>query len=170
MAAIHFENGDGKNETLAADFVVDASGRGNLTSAFLESIGQRQPEETVIGVDIGYATAVFAIPDDNPADWKGVRTVGPAPQRRGGGLMLPLEGDRWMLTLGGRRGDKPPGDWDGFLAYAQQLRTPTIYDAVKRAERLGEVARFGFPASVCRHFEQLEAFPAAPVWRRDLPF
>ena len=79
--------------------------------------------------------------------------------------MLPLEGNRWMLTLGGRRGDKPPGDWDGFLAYAQQLRTPTIYDAVKRAERLGEVARFGFPASVYRHFEQLEAFP-----RGLLPF
>jgi 2-polyprenyl-6-methoxyphenol hydroxylase-like FAD-dependent oxidoreductase len=70
-----------------------------------------------------------------------------------------------MLTLGGRRDDKPPGDWDGFLAYAQQLRTPTIYDAVKRAERLGEVARFGLPASVCRHFEQLEAFP-----RGLLPF
>jgi hypothetical protein len=30
----------------------------------LESIGQPMPEETVIGVDIGYATAVFAIPDD----------------------------------------------------------------------------------------------------------
>ena len=165
VAAIHFENGDGKSETLPADLVVDASGRGNLTSAFLESVGLRQPEETVIGVDIGYATAVFAIPDDHPADWKGVRTVGLASQRTGGGLMLPLEGDRWMLTLGGRRGDKPSGDWAGFMAYAQKLRTPTIYDAVERAERLGEVARFGFPASVCRHFEQLEAFP-----RGLLPF
>jgi 2-polyprenyl-6-methoxyphenol hydroxylase-like FAD-dependent oxidoreductase len=165
VAAIHFENGDGKNETLAADLVVDASGRGNLTSAFLEAVGLQQPEETVIGVDIGYATAVFGIPDDNPADWKGVRTVGMASQRIGGGLMLPLEGSRWMLTLGGRHGDKPPGDWDGFLAYAQQLRTSTIYDAVKRAERLGEVARFGFPASVCRRFERLEAFP-----RGLLPF
>jgi 2-polyprenyl-6-methoxyphenol hydroxylase-like FAD-dependent oxidoreductase len=159
VAAIRFENGDGKNETIPADLVVDASGRGDLTSAFLEVIGQRQPAETVIGVDIGYTTAVFAIPDDHPADWKGVRTVGMASQGIGGGLMLPLEGDRWMLTLGGRRDDKPPGDWDGFLAYAQQLRTPTIYDAVKRAKRLGEVARFGFPASVCRHFERLEAFP-----------
>ena len=165
VAAIHFENGDGKSETLPADLVVDASGRGNLTSAFLESVGLRQPEETVIGVDIGYATAVFAIPDDHTADWKGVRTVGLASQRRGGGLMLPLEGDRWMLTLGGRRGDKPSGDWAGFMAYAQKLRTPTIYDAVERAERLDEVARFGFPASVCRHFEQLEAFP-----RGLLPF
>jgi 2-polyprenyl-6-methoxyphenol hydroxylase-like FAD-dependent oxidoreductase len=165
VAAIRFENGDGKNETLPADLVVDASGRGNLTSAFLEFVGARQPEETVIGVDIGYATAVFAIPDDHPADWKGVRTVGMASQRIGGGLMLPLESDRWMLTLGGRRDDKPPSDWDGFLAYAQQLRTPTIYDAVKRAKRLGEVVRYGFPASVSRHFERLEAFP-----RGLLPF
>jgi 2-polyprenyl-6-methoxyphenol hydroxylase-like FAD-dependent oxidoreductase len=159
VAAIDFENGDGKSETLPADLVVDASGRGNLTSAFLESVGVRQPEETVIGVDIGYATAVFAIPDDHSADWKGVRTFGMASQRRGGGLMLPLEGDRWMLTLGGRRGGKPPGDWDGFLGYAKQLRTPTVYDAVERAERVGEVARYGFPASVFRHFERLEAFP-----------
>ena len=79
--------------------------------------------------------------------------------------MLPLESNRWMLTLGGRRGDKPPGDWEGFLAYMQQLPTPTIYDAVKRAERLGEIARFGFPASVRQHFERLEAFP-----RGLLPF
>ena len=165
VAAIRFENTDGKNETLSADLVVDASGRGNLTSAFLEAVGLRRPAETVIGIDIGYATAVFAIPDGHPADWKGVRTVGMASQRIGGGLMLPLESDRWMLTLGGRRDDKPPGDWDGFLAYAQQLRTPTIYDAVKRAKRLSEVVRFGFPASVCRHFERLEAFP-----RGLLPF
>jgi 2-polyprenyl-6-methoxyphenol hydroxylase-like FAD-dependent oxidoreductase len=159
VAAIQFENGDGKSETLPTVLIVDASGRGNLTSAFLESVSLRQPEETVIGVDIGYATAVFTIPDDHPSDWKGVRTFGMASQRIGGGLMLPLEGDRWMLTLGGRRGDKPPGDWDGFLSYAQQLRTPTIYEAVERAERVGEVARYGFPASVFRHFKRLEAFP-----------
>src|SRR5262249_8565663 len=73
VAAIHFGNGEGKSETIPVDLVVDASGRGNLTSAFLESVGMRQPEETVIGVDIGYATTVFAIPGDHSADWKGVR-------------------------------------------------------------------------------------------------
>jgi 2-polyprenyl-6-methoxyphenol hydroxylase-like FAD-dependent oxidoreductase len=79
--------------------------------------------------------------------------------------MLPLEGNRWMLSLGGRHGDKPPGDWDSFLAYTQKLRTPTIYDAIKRADQIGEVARFGFPASVRRHFGRLEEFP-----RGLLPF
>jgi 2-polyprenyl-6-methoxyphenol hydroxylase-like FAD-dependent oxidoreductase len=41
----------------------------------------------------------------------------------------------------------------------KELRTPTIHDAIKHAKRLGDVARFGFPASVRRHFERLEGFP-----------
>ena len=77
-------------------------------------------------------------------DSMGVRTLGQAPQRGHGGLMLPLEGNCWILTLGGRHADKPPRDGDGFLAYAQQLRTPTIYNAIKQAKRVNEIARFGF--------------------------
>ena len=51
-----------------------------------------------------------------------------------------------------------------FVAYAQRLRTPTIYNAIKEAEQL-KIARFGFPASVRRHFDRLEEFP-----RGLLPF
>jgi len=156
---VKFENGAGKSQSLRADLIVDASGRGNLTLALLEAIGRTQAQESVIEVDIGYPTATFAIPADMSVDWKGVRTLALAPQRSRGGLMLPLEGNCWILTLGGRHADRPPGDGDGFLAYAQQLRTPTIYNAIKRAERVSEVARFGFPASVWRHFEQIEPFP-----------
>jgi hypothetical protein len=45
-----------------------------------------------------------------PTDWKGVMTFGEAPRNSRGGLMLSLEGNRWMATLGGRHGDEPPGD------------------------------------------------------------
>jgi len=75
VIAVRFENADREGETLSADVVVDASGRGNLTCNLLEAIGQATPEETIIGVDIGYATAVFAIPDDAPSDWKAMRTL-----------------------------------------------------------------------------------------------
>jgi 2-polyprenyl-6-methoxyphenol hydroxylase-like FAD-dependent oxidoreductase len=159
VTAVRFENGNGSIERLGADLCIDASGRGNLCLGLLQSIGQAPPAETVIGVDIGYATAIFAIPQDLSVDWKGVRTFAHAPQSSRAGLMLPLEGNCWMLTLGGRCADKPPGDRDGFLAYAQQLRTPTIYNAVRGARQLGEAVRFGFPASVWRHFEQVEPFP-----------
>jgi 2-polyprenyl-6-methoxyphenol hydroxylase-like FAD-dependent oxidoreductase len=158
VTAVRFENRNGRSETLPTDLAVDASGRGNLTLRLLESSGRERPQESVIEVDIGYATAIFAIPHDISVDWKGLRTVA-VPQRSRGGMMLPLEGNCWILTLGGRHSEKPPGDGAGFLAFAQQLRTPTIYDAIKRAQCVGEVARFGFPASVWRHFERIEPFP-----------
>jgi len=159
VTGVRYENGDGASETIAADLVVDASGRGALTLALLQSIGRPLPEETTIGIDLGYATCVLAIPDDASTDWKGVMTFGQAPQNSRGGLMLPLEGNRWMATIGGRHGDVPPGDAEGFLTYARALRTPTIYNAISRAKRLNGVARYGFPESVRRHFERLDAFP-----------
>jgi 2-polyprenyl-6-methoxyphenol hydroxylase-like FAD-dependent oxidoreductase len=159
VTGVRYENGNGASETIAADLVVDASGRGALTLALLQSIGRPLPEETTIGIDLGYATCVFAIPDDASTDWKGVMTFGQAPQNSRGGLMLPLEGNRWMATIGGRHGDVPSGDAEGFLTYARALRTPTIYNAISHAKRLDGVARYGFPQSVRRHFERLDVFP-----------
>jgi len=159
VTGVRCENGDGASETIMADLVVDASGRGALTIALLQSIGRPLPEETTIGIDLGYATCIFAIPDDAPTDWKGVMSFGQAPQNSRGGLMLPLEGNRWMVTIGGRHGDVPPGDAEGFLTYARSLRMPTIYNAIRQARCLDGVARYGFPESVRRHFERLDVFP-----------
>ena len=159
VTGVGYADDNGANQTIAADLVVDASGRGALTLALLQSIGRPLPEETTIGIDLGYATCIFATPDDAATDWKGVMTFGQAPGNSRGGLMLPLEGNRWMATIGGRHGDVPPGDAEGFLAYAKALRTPTIYNAIKHARRLDGVARYGFPESVRRHFERLDGFP-----------
>src|SRR5262249_46450410 len=136
-----------------------ASGRGNLTFGFLEALGRPRPDETTIGVDITYATAVFAIPDGALSEWKAVATF-TSPAGGGlGGILLPLEQNRWIVTLVGRPGGSRPGDWAGFLAYAQRLRTPTIHDAIKEAEPLDPIARFGFPTSTRRYFDRLEGFP-----------
>jgi 2-polyprenyl-6-methoxyphenol hydroxylase-like FAD-dependent oxidoreductase len=52
-----------------------------------------------------------------------------------------------------------PSDAAGFLEYVRTLRTPTIYNAIKKLEPLSEVVRFGFPESVRRHYERLTSFP-----------
>jgi 2-polyprenyl-6-methoxyphenol hydroxylase-like FAD-dependent oxidoreductase len=159
VTGVRYTDGNGTTETVNADLTVDASGRGTLTLDLLESLGRPAPDATTIGVDLNYATAVFAIPEDAPSDWKGVFCL-PAPIRSGhGALLLPLEGNRWIVTLAGRHGEKPPGDEAGFMAYAQDLRTPTVYNAIKHAKRIGEITRFGFPESVWRRYEKLEDFP-----------
>ena len=159
VAGVRYTDADGKTETASADLVIDASGRGMPTLDFLSAMGRARPEETIIGVDLAYATAVFAIPDDAPGDWKGVFCFPAGGRKSRGSLMLPLEGGRWIATVGGRHGEDPPGDEAGFMAYAQGLRTPTVYNAVKHAKRLGDIARFRFPESRYRHYERLESFP-----------
>lgn len=150
---------NGATQYFEADLIVDASGRGALTLDFLKAHGYMSPDQTTIGVDFGYASAVFERPADAPSQWKGIMTFPKAPKSSRAALLLPMEHNRWLLSAGGRFGEYPPDDPDGFMDYLQHLRTPTIYNAVRNARRLGEIARFRFPESRCRHYEQLSSFP-----------
>jgi len=165
VTAVRLAGTDGADEVLPADLVVDASGRAALTLDALKAANHPLPSETSIGIDMAYATCIFAIPEDAPRHWKGVYTFPAPPTGKRGAIMFPIEGKRWILSLGGAHGDSPPGDLDGFLAYAKELRTQTVYRAIKDATPDGDVVRFAFPESIWRHFERLESFP-----RGLLPF
>jgi 2-polyprenyl-6-methoxyphenol hydroxylase-like FAD-dependent oxidoreductase len=159
VTGVRYTDPAGRTETVDADFVIDASGRGTPTLDALAALDRTPPDETTIGVDLGYASAVFEIPDDAPRDWKGVFCFPGAGRASRGSLMLPLEGHRWICTVGGRHGDLPPGDEAGFMEYARALRAPTIYNVIKHAKRLGDIARFRFNESVLRHYQRLANFP-----------
>lgn len=159
IAAVRYQNSDGTTETLPADLVIDSSGHGGLTLALLQSIGLPVPEETLIGVDFAYSTALFDMPEATRRDWMGAFTFPDYRRNSRGALLLPVEGNRWVLSLAGRYEDKPPEDRDAFLAYTRQLRTLTVYNAIRHAKRPLEIVRFGFKASRWRHFERLEKFP-----------
>ena len=62
VTGVRCENGDGSRETLEADLVIDASGRGALTLSLLKSNGRSLPEETTIGIDFGYDMATWRRP------------------------------------------------------------------------------------------------------------
>jgi 2-polyprenyl-6-methoxyphenol hydroxylase-like FAD-dependent oxidoreductase len=163
VTGVRYESADGRQEILAADLVVDASGRGAPTLALLRSSGQPVPDEIVIGVDLHYTTTTFVIPQDASTNWRGIATHPHAPERSRGGYMLPIEGDRWVLTLTGRLGERPPAEPDGFMDYAQRLETQTIYNAIKHAKRQGGFERFAYPASAWRRFDRLSSFPGGLV-------
>jgi len=163
VGGVRCENSDGASETLSADLVVDASGHGSLTLALLHSIGSPLPQETSIGVDMGYATGVFDIPEDAPRDWMGAITYPHYPRNKRAAVILPVEDNRWILSLAGRYGEKPPGEWEEFLTFTQHLRTKTVYNAIRRAKRPPEIARFGLKASRWMHFEEMEDFPKGLV-------
>lgn len=159
VTGLRYTSADGSAQHLETDLIVDVSGRGALTLDFLEANGYGAPDQTTIGVEFGYATAMFERPDDAPNHWKSVFTFPKAPESSRAALLFPMENNRWILSAAGRFGEYPPDDHDGFMDYLQNLRTPTVYNAVRNAKRLGDIARFRFPESVYRHYEQLPSFP-----------
>jgi flavin-dependent dehydrogenase len=165
VGAVSCEHNGGQIDEIPADLVVDATGHGLLTLNLLASLGKQAPEETTVGVDMGYASATFEIPDDAPPDWKAMATYPNPPESRGGVYVYPIEGNKWMVTNTGRYSEKPPDDEGGFFAHLQKLRTSTCYNALKHAKRHGAITRHTFKASRRRRFGNQATFP-----RNLIPF
>jgi 2-polyprenyl-6-methoxyphenol hydroxylase-like FAD-dependent oxidoreductase len=148
----------GAEEVLAADLVVDATGRGSRTPLWLEALSYARPETEQVRIGLGYATRTYSLPPDALGGDLGVLQA-PTPEHPRGAAFLRLEGDRWMVTLVGILGDHPPTDPDGFLAFARSLRFPDIYQAIRDGEPLDDPVPFRFPASVRHRYERLDRFP-----------
>ncbi|MEJ8858133.1 hypothetical protein WKW79_26435 [Variovorax robiniae] len=159
VTGIRHEAPGGIITTLDADLVIDASGRATPTLAALEATGRPPPAETVIGLDIGYASAIFAKPANAPTDWKYLMHFPRAPQSSRGCIMFSIEGDRWLVSIGGRGEEKPPGDIDGFLDFTKGLRVATVHEALCDAQPEGEPMRMAFQSSSWRHFSRMDNFP-----------
>jgi len=158
VTGVRYDTGEGV-EILPADRVVDASRHGGLTMSFLEEARLRAPEETKIGVDIRYGTALYALPENAMGQFKAIVTFAKAPEGVHSAYLLPVENNCHQLLLVGRGDDAPPADGDEFLAYAEKLPTDSVSNAMRGAKRLSEVARYGFPESRWRHFAELDRFP-----------
>lgn len=156
---VRYREGEQREEKLSADLVVDASGRGSQTPQWLASLGYDRVEETAIKVDVGYATRLYRQPEHSRFERKvlGIYSTPPAGKRAG--VLAPIEGKRWIVTLMGWVRDYPPDDETGFLAFAQSLPQPDLYEAIKDAEPLTPVAIHKFPANRRRHYERLARFP-----------
>jgi 2-polyprenyl-6-methoxyphenol hydroxylase-like FAD-dependent oxidoreductase len=162
-AGVRFEDPRGRGQSLAADLVVDASGRASLTLQFLDAIGWAKPTAAEVGMDQAYSTAVFEKPEDTPTDWLGVLHLPTPPLSSRFGIILPMEGGRWIVSIGENHGRAPPDDVDGFMDFVQSFRASTIHNAIRNAKRIGEIVRYNLPCSVRRAFEKLDRFPRGLV-------
>ncbi len=157
--SLRARSGEQREEELAADLVVDASGRGSRAPQWLVSLGYTQVEETSVTVDVGYATRIFRRPSHLPLDWKMLMISSTPPAQRRAGLMSLIEGDRWIVTLASSWRDCLPDDDDSFLEYARSLPQPDLYEAIKEAEPLTPVLNYKYSANRWRHYERMARLP-----------
>ncbi len=149
---------DSSEETIEAELVVDATGRGSRTPAWLEGLGYPAPAVDEVGVGISYATFTFP---RRPDDLDGGVMVGlvPNPPDHRFGIALAAEGNAWTVTIGSYVGEPIPSDIAGFIDHTSKLSAPDLYDMIRDREPIGPGATFRFPASRRRRYERVSSVP-----------
>jgi 2-polyprenyl-6-methoxyphenol hydroxylase-like FAD-dependent oxidoreductase len=150
---------DGVEETLGADLVLDATGRGGRATAWLATIGYDLPPQEQLPVHVKYATRHLRMRLDALSGQKFV-AIGAQPDRPTGLVLIAEEQDRWVLTLIGYDRHHPPADPEAYLAFVQTVAPPDLFAAIRDAEPLDDVVTYRFLANLRRRYEQVRRFPA----------
>ncbi|MFC8761682.1 FAD-dependent oxidoreductase [Streptomyces sp. NPDC057193] len=146
--------------TLAADLVVDASGRSTKAADWLADIGAEAPHEEILDTGLAYATRVYRAPAKVPGvDATGYYIV-PGPAQVYGGVVLPLGDGRHLVTLSGLRGDEPPTEDGAFEKYAERLPHPVLSEWLARAEPDSPVYGFRRTSNIRRRYDRPGRRPA----------
>ncbi|WP_280368712.1 NAD(P)/FAD-dependent oxidoreductase [Nocardia wallacei] len=150
---------EGEPESIDADLVVDAMGRGTRVGAWLSELGYPRPREDRVPVDIGYATCHFHLPLDVVGGDR-VILVGPTPSRARGFGFAAQEGETWVLSaFGVGKYDHPPDDPDALREFAAEFAPEDVGPVIRRATPVDDVATYRFKHSVWRRYELLQRLP-----------
>ena len=153
------EKVSGRTESLSADLIIDCTGRGSRTPQWLKELGYAEIEVSEVKVNVGYTTRLYKRDPADPRgeNWIAYTPEAPAETRFGGAF--PIEGDKWMVTVGGWHSDHAPAEDHGYLEFVKSLSNPDLYDIVSKNEPASEFVQYKFPLSIRRHYEKLRRFP-----------
>jgi 2-polyprenyl-6-methoxyphenol hydroxylase-like FAD-dependent oxidoreductase len=144
---------------LEADLVIDATGRGARTPAFLETLGYGRPKEQRSAMmPLSYSSQLLRIPPGVIKEK--VTCVFPVRTRSTYGALLAYEHGTWIMAVGCLGGQQPPADRADMIVAAEQFAPPPLLAALRAAEPLSEVSIYRYPASVWRRYDKMRRFPA----------
>ncbi|MBD0417665.1 FAD-dependent monooxygenase [Streptomyces sp. TRM S81-3] len=158
--AAGYGSGSSREEDLDAVLVVDASGRGSRVLHWLGALGVSGVRERTVDSGLVNATRVYRVPRGAERFPLTVVQADPYASRPGrSGMVLPIEGDRWMVSLAGTRGGEPPADPEGFLRYTLGLPNPIVGRLISGAEPLTDVHVSRSTSNVRRYAEKARRWP-----------
>lgn len=155
------DRASGQPRLLEADLVVDATGRGSKAPEWLRLLGLPEVREELVDPGLAYATRLYRVPPGAPADFPNVSIQAEPGNGRPGraGVIFPIEGDQWLVTLSGTRGAEPPVDDAGFEQFARGLPHRVISELIAAAEPLGRARGYRNNANRRRRFDRLRRWP-----------
>ncbi len=119
---------------LAADLVVDASGRSSSLEDWLGAVGVTVPTKRTVKAKVTYTSMNFDRPEEgHPShpDYYIAYQMLFAPRVPRAGVLLAVERNRWTCSLLGFQ-DPPPADDTGYPRFAESLDNPHLAQQIGR--------------------------------------
>ncbi|WP_432478029.1 NAD(P)/FAD-dependent oxidoreductase [Nocardioides sp. GXQ0305] len=139
---------------LAADLVVDATGRSARSVRWLADQGWPQPEAERVRVGVRYATThVERRPGDLDGRYVSVSAAVPPVPRVG--VAIAQEDGTWTVSVCGYGEEQPPVDADGFRRFAAGVVSPDLARLLADRDLLHPPATYRFPDCRRRRFERV---------------
>ncbi|MFE3019632.1 FAD-dependent oxidoreductase [Streptomyces sp. NPDC059256] len=151
---------DGSEQLLTADLVVDASGRSSLGPRWLRELGVGPVRELAVDAGVAYASRVYRAPagsEDSP-----VFVIQPDARLPGPGQsasIMPIEDQRWLVSLSGTRGGEPTNDEATYLDFAKSVRHPLVGELLAHAEPLSGITVTRSTVNRRRLYERCRQLP-----------
>lgn len=145
---------------LEADLVVDAMGRSSRLSRWLTNAGRPAPPLRRMGIDLNYTTALFHRDDPDPEVALAFANfgIGRTPPGLAPAIVQAVEGDRWIVMMGGYRDHKPGRTLPDMRRICARLG-PEFAQATA-GDPLEPIAGYTQADSRRRDFAALSSFPA----------
>lgn len=119
-----------------------------------------------MAIDVAYASRIFQRDRSRDTGYDfAIVLAGPPTGRQG--VAIRMEGDRWIVTLAGVHGERPPSDDAGFLAFARSLPAPDIAELVESSVPLGAIVTHRLHSNQRRHVERMRRVPGGLVLLGD---
>ncbi len=144
-------------ESVPADLVHDAAGRGSRIPVWLAELGLPAPRTSQVRAGVVYVSR-FYTRDAKQLDGRFGSLVAPYPGKPRGGAVLRQEGERFLLLLGGMTGTEPPLDEAGMLAFAASFSCPDLATIIRDSTPLGDPVKYTYPESSWHHYEKLGSY------------
>ncbi|WP_237980411.1 FAD-dependent oxidoreductase [Bacillus thuringiensis] len=145
-------------EEIQADFVVDASGFGSKSIAWLREHNIEVQEEKV-RIDLFYATRMFKLKENEKFDCCNMLMSPSFPGNPYGVLIQTIEDHRYFVTFSGYANEKAPQTDEDFYNFAENLSISNVTDFLNKAEAISDIKTYKIPYQVRRRFDLVNDLP-----------
>ncbi|WP_342719618.1 FAD-dependent oxidoreductase [Bacillus paramycoides] len=148
----------GTQEEIQADIVVDASGFGSKSIAWLREYNIEVQEEKA-RIDLFYTTRMFKFKENEKLDYCNTLMSPSFPDNPYGVLIQTIEDNRYFVTFSGYANEKAPQTDEEFYTFAENLSISNVTDFLNKAEAISHIKTYRIPYQVRRRFDLVDNLP-----------